>query len=124
MDIIYLRDLRIDTVIGIYDWERRIKQTVSLDLEMAADIRKAAASDALEDTLNYKAVAKRLIQFVGESQFQLVETLAERAAELVLNEFPIPWLRLSVNKVGAVRGAGGVGVVIERGARPSGTGNP
>ena len=115
MDIIFLRDLRIDTVIGIYEWERRIRQTVSLDLEMAADIRKAAASDAIEDTLNYKAVAKRVISFVEESRFQLVETLAERVAELVLNEFQVPWLRVRLNKTGAVRGARDVGVIIERG---------
>ena len=115
MDIIFLRDLRISTVIGIYDWERRIRQTVSLDLEMGADIRKAAASDAIEGTLNYKAVAKRVIAFVEESQFQLVETLAERVAELVLREFPIPWLRLRLNKTGAVRGARDVGVIVERG---------
>ena len=91
MDIIYLHDLRIDSVIGVFDWERRIRQTVILDLEMAADIRRAAASDKLADTLNYKAVAKRLIEFVGSSEFQLVETLAERVAELVLNEFAVPW---------------------------------
>ena len=115
MDIIFLRDLRIETIIGIYDWERRIKQTVSLDLEMGADIRKAAASDHIDDTLNYKAVAKRLIEFVGASEYQLVETLAERIAELVLGEFNVPWLRLTVNKTGAVRGARDVGIVIERG---------
>ena len=115
MDIIFLRDLHIDTVIGIYEWERRIRQTVSLDLEMAADMRKAAASDAIEDTLNYKAVAKRVISFVEESRFQLVETLAERVAELVLNEFQVPWLRVRLNKTGAVRGARDVGVIIERG---------
>jgi len=114
MDIIYLNDLKIDTVIGIFDWERRIKQTVSLDLEMAADIRRAAASDSIEDTLNYKAVAKRLIDFVGASDFQLVETLAERIAEVILNEFEVPWVRLRLNKCGAVRYAGDVGVVIER----------
>ena len=77
MDIIFISDLRIETIIGIYDWERKVRQTVSLDLEMAADIRKAAATDSIEDTLNYKAVAKRLIEFVGDSEFQLVETLAE-----------------------------------------------
>jgi dihydroneopterin aldolase len=115
MDIIFLRDLHIDTVIGIYEWERRIRQTVSLDLEMAADIRKAAASDAIEDTLNYKAVAKRVISFVEEGRFQLVETLAERVAELVLDEFDVPWLRVRLNKTGAVRGARDVGVIIERG---------
>lgn len=117
MDIIYLHNLRIDTVIGVFDWERRIRQTVILDLDMGADIRRAAASDALLDTLNYKAVAKRLMDFVGHSEFQLVETLAERVAEVVLNEFNVPWLRLRVNKQGAVRGARDVGVVIERGLR-------
>jgi len=117
MDIIYLKDLRIDTVIGIYDWERRTRQTIILDIELAADISKAARSDAIEDTLNYKAVAKRLISFVESSEFQLVETLAERIAEILLNEFNIPWLRLSVNKQGAVRGVRDVGVIIERGKR-------
>lgn len=117
MDTIFLRDLRIDTVIGIYDWERRIRQTVSLDLEMATDIRKAAASDKIDDTLNYKAVAKRIIGFVEQSEFQLIETLAERVADLVLDEFNIPWIRLTLNKTGAVRGARDVGVIIERGER-------
>ena len=117
MDIIYLHDLRIDTVIGVFEWERRVRQTVILNLEMAADIRRAAASDDLADTLNYKAVAKRLIDFVQNSDYQLVETLADKIAELVLNEFAVPWLRLTVNKQGAVRGARDVGVIIERGER-------
>lgn len=117
-DIIFLRDLRIPTVIGIFDWERAVKQTVVLDLEMAADIRRAAASDHIDDTLNYKAVAKRLIQFVGESEFQLVETLAERVAGIVLEEFEVPWVRVILNKQGAVRGARDVGVIIERGRKP------
>ena len=115
MDIIYLKDLRIDTIIGVYDWERRTRQTIILDVEIAADISKAAKSDAIEDTLNYKAVAKRLISFVENSEFQLVETLAERIAEVLLNDFNIPWLRLTVNKQGAVRGVRDVGVIIERG---------
>ena len=115
MDIIYLRDLRIDTIIGIYDWERRMKQTVIIDLEMGTDIRKAASSDNIEDTLNYKAVAKRLFNYVGESDFELVETLAEKIAEIIMDEFNIPWLRLSLNKKGAVRGVRDVGVIIERG---------
>ena len=118
MDIIYLNDLRIDTVIGIYDWERRITQTVSFDLEMATDIRKAAASDSIDDTLDYKAVAKRLISFVSESKFQLVETLAEQVANIILNEFNVPWVRIRLNKKGAVRYAGDVGIIIERGVRP------
>lgn len=117
-DIIFLRDLRIPTVIGIFDWERAVKQTVVLDLEMAADIRRAAASDHIDDTLNYKAVAKRLIQFVGDSEFQLVETLAERVAGIVLQEFDVPWVRVTLNKQGAVRGARDVGVIIERGQKP------
>ena len=114
MDIVFVRDLQIETVIGIFDWERRIRQTVSLDLEMGADIRRAAASDAIDDALDYKAVSKRLIDFVGASEFQLVETLAERIAAIVLEEFGVPWLRLTVNKPGAVRGSRSVGVVIER----------
>lgn len=117
MDIVYLRDLRIDTIIGIYDWERRTRQTVILDLEMGADVARAAATERIEDALNYKAVAKRLISFVGESDFQLVETLAERCAGIILKEFDVPWVRLTLNKKGAVRGATDVGVIIERGER-------
>lgn len=104
-------------MIGVFDWERRVKQTVILDLDMGGDIRRAAASDDLADTLNYKAVAKRVIDFVEHSEYQLVETLAERVAELILSEFGVPWVRLRLNKQGAVRGARDVGVVIERGVR-------
>lgn len=118
MDRVFLRDLRVETVIGIYDWEREIRQTVSLDLEMGCDIAKAAATDSIDDALDYKSVAKRLIAFIEESEFQLVETLAERCAQIVLQEFNVPWLRLSINKVGAVSGARDVGVAIERGERP------
>ncbi len=117
MDIIYLHDLKIECVIGIWEWERRIKQTVILDLDMAADIRRAASTDHIDDTLNYKAVAKRVIEFVGNSQFQLVETMAEKVAEILLAEFKLKWTRVRVNKRGAVRGAGDVGVVIERGEK-------
>ena len=117
MDIIFLHDLKIDTVIGIWDWERKIRQTVVIDLDMAADIRKAAASDSVEDTLNYKAVAKRVQQFVGDSEFQLVETLAEKIAEIVTGEFNVPWVRVRVAKPGAIRGAKDVGILIERGTR-------
>ena len=113
MDIIFLTDLRIDTVIGIFDWERRIKQTVIFDLEMAADIRKAAATDSINDTLDYKAVAKRVIQFVEQSEFQL----AEKVAQLILDEFTVPWVRVKLNKTGAIRGARDVGILIERGQR-------
>lgn len=117
MDIVYINDLRIETIIGIYDWERDIRQVISIDLEMAADNRKAAATESIDDALNYKAVAKRLIQFVEESEFQLVETLAERIAEIVLDEFKVDWLRLKLGKPGAVTGSKEVGVIIERGEK-------
>ena len=114
MDKIFLTDLRIDTVIGIWEWERKIRQTVAVDLEMSADIRKAAASDDVQDTLNYKKVAKRVQQFVSDSSFQLVETLAEKIAAVIIDEFDVPWVRVRVNKPGAIRGARDVGVLIER----------
>jgi len=113
-DSIFLRELRIDTVVGVWEWERKIRQTVSIDLEMGTDIRRAAKSDDLEDTLNYKKVAKRVQAFVRESEFKLVETMAERIAQVILSEFDLPWLRLSVSKPGAIRGARDVGVTIFR----------
>ncbi|MBK8284846.1 MAG: dihydroneopterin aldolase [Ahniella sp.] len=118
MDIVFVDGLNIDALIGIYDWERRAKQPVVLDLEMAFDNRIPASTDQITDTLDYKAVSKRLIQFVGQSEFGLVETLAERCAEIILTEFPVSWLKLRLTKPGAVRGARGVGVQIERGRRP------
>ena len=114
MDLIYIRDLKIDCVIGVYEWERRVKQTVILDLDLGADIRRAAQTDHIDDTVNYKAVAKRLTAYIGASEFQLVETLAERVAEILLQEFNLPWVRVRVNKKGALRGATDVGVIIER----------
>ena len=119
MDRVFIEDLRIQTVIGIFDWEREITQPVSLDLEMAFDIRAAGASDDIADTLDYKAVSKRLIRFVEGSDFQLVEALAEACARIVLDEFPVDWLRLKLSKPGAVRGSSAVGVIIERGQMPS-----
>ena len=118
MDVIFLNELKIDTVIGIWEWERKIRQTVVIDLEMSADIRKAAATDSVDDTLNYKLVAKRVHQFVTDSSFQLVETLAERIAGIIRDEFSVAWVRVSVNKPGAIRGSRDVGVRIERGTRP------
>lgn len=107
----------MDCVIGVWDWERRITQRLIIDLQMATDIRKAAGSDDLEDTLNYKAVAKRIVAFAEASEFKLIETLAERIAEIILSEFAIPWCRVNINKGRAVRGCREVGVVIERGDR-------
>ena len=113
-DTIFLHDMRIETIVGIWDWERKIRQTVAIDLEMGADIRKAAATDSIDDTLNYKKVAKRIQQFVGDSEFQLVETMAESIAGIVLDEFDVPWVRVRVNKPGAIRGARDVGILIHR----------
>jgi dihydroneopterin aldolase len=118
MDIVYIRDLRIDTIIGIYDWEREVRQTVSIDLEMASDIRKAAATDDIQYALNYKAVSKRLIAYIENRNALLVETLAEEIAQVIRTEFNVPWLRLRLSKPGAVRGARDVGLLIERGEKP------
>ena len=119
MDIIYIHELEIETVIGIYDWERKQKQIVSIDLEMATDIRSSAEIDSIERALDYKAIAKRLIDFVEGSEFFLVETLAEQIAHFVLSEFDVPWLKLRLGKPGAVRGSRDVGVIIERGKKES-----
>lgn len=117
-DRVFIENLTVETVIGIFDWEREIRQAVSLDLEMEYDIRRAAETDSIEDTLDYKTVAKRLIRFIEKSEFQLVETLAEHCAAIVLDEFPVNRLRLKLSKPGAVRGSSAVGVIIERGGEP------
>src|SRR5690606_20795067 len=114
MDKVFIEGLEIDALIGIYDWERRIRQTLVFDLEMVFDNRKPAATDDIADTLNYKAVSKRLIEYVSASEFGLVETLAERCAAIVLEEFDVAQVRLKLSKPGAVRGAKAVGVRIER----------
>jgi dihydroneopterin aldolase len=113
-DAIFLNDLRIKAIVGIWDWERKLRQTISIDLQMGADIRKAAATDNIEDTLDYKQVAKRIQQFVEDSEFRLVETLAENIARVALSEFDIPWITVRVNKPGAIRGSRDVGVIIRR----------
>jgi len=119
VDIVFIESLTIHTVIGIYDWERRVRQPVTLDIEMGFDNTKPASSEHIEDTLDYKRVSKRLIAFVEASEFQLVETLAERCAQILRDEFNVAWLRLKLSKPGAVRGAKAVGVLIERGERPA-----
>ncbi|MCP4430152.1 MAG: dihydroneopterin aldolase [Gammaproteobacteria bacterium] len=118
MDIVFIRDLQVDTVIGIYDWERKIRQTISLDIDMATDIKKAANTDNIDDTLSYKSVAKRLITFIETSEYELVETLAEKICSIIREEFDVPWVRLSLHKPAAVRGSQSVGVIIERGEKP------
>ena len=119
VDIIYIHELEIKTIIGVFDWEREQKQIVSFDLEMTTDIRPSAEFDNIEHALDYKAVAKRLIKFVEDSEFSLVETLAEQVANLVLTEFEVSSLKLRVGKPGALRGSRDVGVIIERGSEAS-----
>ncbi len=113
-DTIFLTALRTECIVGIWDWERKVKQTVVIDVEMACDIRKAALSDHIDDTVDYKKVSKRLLTFVGESQFQLVETLTENIARIVITEFNVPWVRVRLNKQGAIRNSRDVGISIER----------
>ncbi len=113
-DRIFVRDLRTETIIGIFDWERKVRQTLSFDLEFPGDIRRAAKSDRIEDTLNYKSVAKRVLAFVEASECHLVETLAEQVALLILKEFAVEWVKVTLNKPGALRGSRDVGVEIER----------
>ena len=114
MDKIFLSALSVECIVGIWDWERRVKQTVIIDLEMAADIRRAALTDHIDDTIDYKRVSKRLLTFVGESQFQLVETLTEAIARVVITEFGVSWVKVRLNKRGAIRGARDVGIEVER----------
>lgn len=113
-DRIFLRDLRTEAIIGIYDWERKIKQTISIDLELPTDVRRAARTDKIEDTLDYKKITKRMLAFIDDSHYELVETLAEALAQLILRELGCEWVKLSVNKPGAIRGSRDVGVMIER----------
>lgn len=113
-DTIFLHELKVETIVGVWDWERKIRQTVSIDLEMGADVRRAAETDCIDDTLDYKAVAKQVQQMVADSEFQLIESMAEKIAELVLTEFEVPWIQVRVSKPGAIRGAKDVGVLIRR----------
>ena len=114
MDKIILTDLRINAVIGIWDWEKRSSQTISIDLEMQTDTKKISQSDSIEDALDYKAVSKRAKQFIQDSQFNLIETLAENLAQIILEEFNVQWLRLSISKPYAIRDSKNIGVCIER----------
>jgi dihydroneopterin aldolase len=114
MDKIFIHALKSEAIIGIYDWERQVRQTVIVDIEIGADIRKAALTDSIDDTLNYKRVAKRVLAYIEASEFHLVETLAEHLAMLILEEFNIAWVRLTVSKPGAVRSSRDVGVALER----------
>jgi dihydroneopterin aldolase len=113
-DIVFLRGLAVETTIGFFEWERHVKQTVVLDLEIPVDCARAAATDTVDQTVDYKSIAKRCIDFIGKAEFHLVETLAHKLATTLLEEFDIAWIRLSINKPGAIRGSRDVGVSIER----------
>lgn len=114
MDTIFISGLKADTIIGIYDWEKNTRQTILLDLEMATDISKAAASDNIEDTLNYKSISKRLVEFIESSKFELVERLAEEISTLLFDEFGVLELTLTLHKPGALSDADDVGIKITR----------
>ena len=113
-DRIFLRGLTAECIIGFIDWERRVRQTVVVDLEIPVDCRNAAITDEVADTVDYKKVAKRILAFIEASEFKLVETLAQRLALTLLEEFGLEWVRLSINKPGAIRNSRDVGVSIER----------
>jgi len=113
-DKIFLRGLEVECIIGFIDWERRVKQRIQIDLELPVDCTRAARSDDVVDTLDYKSVAKRVIAFVEASEFMLVETMAHRMAMMILEEFGVEWIRIWINKPGAIRGSRDVGVAIER----------
>ena len=113
-DKIYLEALEVPCIIGIFDWERRTRQKVRIDLEIPVDVRRAAHHDRIEDAVDYKKIAKRIIRFVSASRFHLIETLAERLTELLLQEFSLTEVRLRVSKPGAVRGSKNVGIEIVR----------
>jgi dihydroneopterin aldolase len=114
VDKIFLRELKVETIIGFWEWERRIKQIVIIDLEIASDARTAANSEKVAGTLNYEVLAKRLVEYVGGSQHQMVEALATAIGRIVISEFGAPWVKVSVAKPGAIPTAREVGVVIER----------
>jgi 7,8-dihydroneopterin aldolase/epimerase/oxygenase len=114
MDKIFIHALKTEAIIGIFDWERQVKQTVVVDLEFSADIRKAALSDSIDDTLNYKRVAKQVLAFIEASQFHLVETLSEHIAMLILEQFGVAWVQVALSKPGAIRSSRDVGIIIER----------
>jgi 7,8-dihydroneopterin aldolase/epimerase/oxygenase len=119
MDIVYVRGLEVKTVIGVYDWEREIKQPVVVDLDMGCDFSDAAKTDEHQYVLDYKVVCVRVTEFIEKSKLQLLEAMAEEIAKLIRKEFNVPWVRVRVGKPAAITGAKEVGVVIERGTRPA-----
>ncbi|MEW5943003.1 MAG: dihydroneopterin aldolase [Pseudomonadota bacterium] len=117
MDIVFLHEFKIDTVIGIYEWERELPQTVQLDLEIGLPHSRAAETDDVADTIDYGAVVERIRTSLTQRRFSLVEALAEHVAQIILAEFGAPWAKVSVTKLGLIRGVKRVGITIERGSR-------
>lgn len=117
MDKIFITELRADAIIGINDWEREVRQRITVDLEMATDVRKAARNDDIQDALNYKIISDRVVSFIESSEYELVESLAERIADIVTNEFAVPWVRVVLHKPGALSATKDVGLIIERGSK-------
>ncbi|MFL2693290.1 MAG: dihydroneopterin aldolase [Gammaproteobacteria bacterium] len=114
MDKVFIRGLEVEGIIGIFKWEREVRQIISVDIEMDFDNKKAAKSDSIEDALNYKLVGKRITSFIKNSKFQLVETLAENISKIILKEFPVTTVKVTLSKPGALRGSDSVGISITR----------
>ena len=114
---IFLEQLEVPCIIGIFDWERKVKQKLLIDLEMPVDVRKAARKDSIDATLDYKGIAKRCISFISKSKYFLIETLAEDLAQLLLKEFRLKDIKLRVSQPGAIRGSRNVGIEIYRKAK-------
>lgn len=117
MDIIYLHNLKVETIIGVWEWERRIRQTLILDIDLGTDLTRAGETDAIEDTIDYKAVSDRIMGFARDSEFRLIESLATRLADIIRTEFGVQWVRIKINKQGIIRKVRDIGVIVERGAR-------
>ena len=117
MDIVYVRGLEVKTVIGVYEWEREMKKPLSIDLDMAYDFTQAVETDSYEDVLDYKKVCVRVTQFIEDNELKLLETMAEKIAGLIRDEFNVPWVRVRIGKPAAITGAKDVGVIIERGSQ-------
>lgn len=114
MDIIFIHDIKVKTIIGVYPWEKQVAQTLLLDLELDTNAAKAALSDEIDATIDYTLIVTRVIEHMQNNSYQLIETLAQRIANLILTEFPITWLRLKVRKPGILPSAKEVGIIIER----------
>jgi dihydroneopterin aldolase len=118
MDIIFLHELKAKTLIGIYPWEREVAQTIQLDLEIAIPTSRACQTDNFEDALDYSLIVKRINEILAQKHFSLLEALAEHIAQIILTEFKAPWVKVSVAKLGMIRGVKKLGICIERGSTP------